>query len=116
MNNIPVLSDLNDHQLMVMMVLNVAGMLYGLVKIHSADGNAKQAKDQTVATGNGFASHVLEKLDKLRDGQRVLQESVESIQVTQDDQRTQLRDTQAQLQRAEQRQVEHITFHMKGGR
>jgi hypothetical protein len=102
MNNIPVLSDLNDHQLVVMLVLNALPMLYGLVKVRSADQNARQAKNQTVATGNGFAEEVKGELAHIR--------------LEQVEQREQLKFATTYIQRVDQRQQAHMEYHVRESR
>lgn len=112
MGGIPVVSGLNDHQLAVLVVLAVIFQVGILLKLHSTAKDAKAANDQTTATGNGFAKHVLEKLDLLRDSSEILRDSMKSVAGKQDEQRNQLDFVREYIQRVDRRLQDHMAHHI----
>jgi uncharacterized membrane protein len=116
MSSLPILSGLNDHQLAALIILALIVQVMTIFKLRTTERQTRTAVSQTVGTSNGFAKHVLEKLDELRASSGLLQHSLDFVQSTQDDQRQDIRDMQARVQRIEERQAEHSAFHAKAGK
>lgn len=120
---LPDLSGYSDHQLaaliVVAVIIQVGGLILLVLKTHSTGKDAKAANAQTVKTGNGFAGHVLESLDKIKACLDVTQHAVERLQGANDDVRTALEDMRGQAEFLRQRVVEvderqqrHMEYHV----
>jgi hypothetical protein len=116
MNNLPILSGLNDHQLGVLIVFALISQVWAIIKLRSTGKDAKAANEQTSATGNGFAGHVMEKLDLLKDSSDLVRNSMKSVAGKQDDQRVQLDFLKEYVQRVDKRLQDHMEYHVRESR
>jgi hypothetical protein len=106
---LPDLSGYSDHQLAALVVIavsiQVGGLALLIAKMHGTGRDAKAANAQTVKTGNGFAGHVLETLDKIKASAEITQRAVETLQGAHDDVRTGVDEIRSQQEFLRQRVV-----------